>query len=71
MKTTNIVALSIAISVALAGSLGAAPRGKHIIEKYPHRHGAQGANKSTVEHTALKRTGPPGKGFPGSRLRRR
>ena len=63
MKMTNIATLALAVSIALAGSLSAAPRGKHVIEKYPHRHGAEGANRAPVEHTALKRTGPPGKGF--------
>lgn len=63
MKMTNIATLALAVSIALAGSLSAAPRGKHVVEKYPHRHGAEGANRASVEHTALKRTGPPGKGF--------
>lgn len=63
MKISNSATLALAISIALVGSLAAAPRGKHVIEKYPHRHGAQGANRAPVEHTALKRVGPPGKGF--------
>ena len=71
MKTSNMATLALTVSIALAGSLSAAPRGKHVIEKYPHRHGAQGANKAPVEHTVLKRIGPPGKGFRNPFYKRR
>ena len=71
MNTTNFATLALALSIALAGPLAAAPRGKHIIESYPHRHGAQEAGKSAVEHTVLKRIGPASKGYRNPFLKRR
>ncbi len=62
MKTnTTIAAIAAILSITLAGSLQAAPRGKY--EPFPHKHGVQSGQKSVVNHTILKRTGPPGKGM--------
>jgi len=64
MKTNKtIAAIAAILSIAFAGSLQAAPRGKHIIEPFPHRHGGQGAEKSAVEHKVLKWIGPRSKGY--------
>lgn len=59
------------LSLLLSGPMWAAPRGKHIIEKYPHKHGVDGGKAYDGGEKVLKRTGPPGKSFPGSRLSRR
>jgi hypothetical protein len=62
MKTNRIIAvIAAALSLALSGPLWAAPRGKHIVEKFPHKHGGKSGTTSDVSHTVLKRTGPPGK----------
>lgn len=62
MKTTNIAALTLALSIALAGSLMAAPRSKHVGQN-PHHYGEQGANVSAKKHTVLKWIGPRSKGY--------
>ncbi len=68
MKTNRSIALITAtLSLLLSGPIWAAPRGKHIIEKYPHRHGVESAKAHDGSHTVLKRTGPPGKGVFRSR----
>jgi hypothetical protein len=72
MKTNQIAIIVTAFSLAIAGPLSAAPRGKHASgDPIPHRHGAKDGSTTVVKHTILKRTGPPGKGFvrtlPGNR----
>ncbi|GAA5483960.1 MAG: hypothetical protein KDN05_13860 [Verrucomicrobiae bacterium] len=59
-RTTAVIAAT--LSLLLSGPIWAAPRGKHIIEKYPHKHGVEGGKTYDGSHTVLKRTGPPGKG---------
>ena len=68
MKTNNITALALTLSIALAGSLTAAPRSKHSGMKYPHQHGAQQACKTSVKHTMLKYIGPRSKRRPNPNL---
>lgn len=64
MKTnTTIAAFAAILSIALAGSLQAAPHGKHISGAFPHKHGAQSGQKSAIEHKVLKWIGPPSKGY--------
>jgi hypothetical protein len=64
MKTNGtIAAIGVILSLTLAGPLHAAPRGKHIIEPFLHKHGAQSGQKFEMNHTMLKRIGLPGKGM--------
>ncbi len=61
MKTTRIVSLfAAALSIALATSASAAPASKRI---GPAVTGGKAATSTQVEHKAMKRVGPPGKGF--------
>lgn len=72
MKTNRTTAMIAAIlSLLLSGPMWAAPRGKHVIEKHPHKHGVEGGKDYDGSDRILKRTGPPGKSFPGSRFARR
>lgn len=59
----TIAAIAAILSLTLAGSLQAAPRGKHVVEPFPHKHGAQSGQKSAVEHKMLKWIGPRSKGY--------
>lgn len=64
MKTNKIIVIATALSLAAASSLWAAPRGKHVSgEPFPHRHGAKDGSTTVVNHTVMKRVGPPGKGY--------
>lgn len=65
MKTTrNIIVIATALSIGLVGSLSASTPGKHPVDfAGPHKHVAKGGSTSHVEHTLIKRTGPPGKGI--------
>jgi hypothetical protein len=64
MKTKQIAIIVAALSLAVGGSLSASPRGKHVSgEPFPHRHGVKNGSTTVVNHTMLKRVGPPGKGF--------
>lgn len=63
MKTNRTTAMIAAtLSLLLSGPIWAAPRGKHVIEKYPYKHGVESVANRDVNHSVLKRTGPPGKG---------
>jgi hypothetical protein len=64
MKTNKTIVIATALSLAVTSSLWAAPRGKHVSgESLPHRHGAAEGSATVVNHTMLKRVGPPGKGY--------
>jgi len=62
MKTNRIAAIAAVLSIAASSSLWAAPPGKHIIERVPHKHGSAEAKNVVVNHSVMKRIGPPGKG---------
>lgn len=61
MKTTRIASLfAFALSIVLAASASAAPASKRM---GPAFSGGKSTSSAPVEHKAMKRVGPPGKGY--------
>ena len=61
MKTTRIASLfAFALSIVLAAAASAAPASKRM---GPAFSGGKSTSSTPVEHKAMKRVGPPGKGY--------